>query len=491
MTKWGEKPYHSLDYMLRERFGEKVYKVTLNGGMSCPNRDGKIGTRGCIFCSAGGSGDFAADAALSITDQIESQISILSQKRPIHKYIAYFQAYTNTYAPVEYLEKIFTEAISHPKIVALSIGTRPDCLSPEIVTLLSRLNKQKPVWIELGLQTIHESTARYIRRGYPLCVFDDAVKRLRKENIEVIVHTILGLPGENTADILETMEYLNHMDIQGIKLQLLHVLRGTDLAADYEKGLFQTYERDEYISLLINCLEHLRPDMVIHRITGDGPKDLLIAPLWASRKREVLNMLHHRMKEEQSYQGRLFSHSKILCYSMQRRDKMATPFTVYKLIVLYMLQNTENTLTNSQISEFILDREYTNYFHLQQAISELVEAELITMDTRSNVSHYRITEDGIKTLSFFQKDLSPEIKQEVREYLKSTGFKAQERIVTPADYYITKQGTYSVRCQLIEKGNSLIDLNIAAPNLEAAQSICKKWSTHYQEIYGKIMEELL
>ena len=209
---------------------------------------------------------------------------------------------------MEYLEKIFTEAISHPKIVALSIGTRPDCLSPEIVTLLSRLNKQKPVWIELGLQTIHESTARYIRRGYPLCVFDDAVKRLRKENIEVIVHTILGLPGENTADILETMEYLNHMDIQGIKLQLLHVLRGTDLAADYEKGLFQTYQRDEYISLLINCLEHLRPDMVIHRITGDGPKDLLIAPLWASRKREVLNMLHHRMKEEQSYQGRLFSH---------------------------------------------------------------------------------------------------------------------------------------------------------------------------------------
>lgn len=194
MTKWGEKPYHSLDYMLRERFGEKVYKVTLNGGMSCPNRDGKIGTRGCIFCSAGGSGDFAADAALSITDQIESQISILSQKRPIHKYIAYFQAYTNTYAPVEYLEKIFTEAISHPKIVALSIGTRPDCLSPEIVTLLSRLNKHKPVWIELGLQTIHESTARYIRRGYPLCVFDDAVKRLRKENIEVIVHTILGCP---------------------------------------------------------------------------------------------------------------------------------------------------------------------------------------------------------------------------------------------------------------------------------------------------------
>ena len=304
MMKWGEKPYHSLDYMLRERFGEKVYKVTLNGGMSCPNRDGKLGTRGCIFCSAGGSGDFAADSSLSITEQIDRQISILSAKRPIHKYIAYFQAFTNTYAPVEYLEKIFTEALSHPGIAALSIGTRPDCLGKDVVTLLSRLNRQKPVWVELGLQTIHEKTAAYIRRGYPLSCFEDAVRRLRSEDIEVIVHTILGLPGESTQDILNTMEYLNHQDIQGIKLQLLHVLRGTDLASDYEKGLFCTYERDEYISLVISCLEHLRPDMVIHRITGDGPKDLLIAPLWASRKREVLNLLHHQMKESHNYQGR-------------------------------------------------------------------------------------------------------------------------------------------------------------------------------------------
>ena len=304
MMKWGEKPYHSLDYMLRERFGEKVYKVTLNGGMSCPNRDGKLGTRGCIFCSAGGSGDFAADSSLSITEQIDRQISILSAKRPIHKYIAYFQAFTNTYAPVEYLEKIFTEALAHPSIAALSIGTRPDCLGEDVTALLSRLNRQKPVWVELGLQTIHEKTAAYIRRGYPLSCFEDAVRRLRKEDLEVIVHTILGLPGESTQDILNTMEYLNHQDIQGIKLQLLHVLRGTDLASDYEKGLFCTYERDEYISLVISCLEHLRPDMVIHRITGDGPKDLLIAPLWASRKREVLNLLHHQMKENHNYQGK-------------------------------------------------------------------------------------------------------------------------------------------------------------------------------------------
>lgn len=305
---WGEKRYHSLDYYLKNTYGSKLYKLSLNGGMTCPNRDGTCGTRGCIFCSQGGSGDFAESPSETIREQIEHGKSKVAAKYGGGSYIAYFQAYTNTYAPVDYLRKIFTEAIMHPDIRILSVATRPDCLGEEILNLLHELNQIKPVWIELGLQTIHESTARYIRRGYPLCVFDDAVKRLRKENIEVIVHTILGLPGENTADILETMEYLNHMDIQGIKLQLLHVLRGTDLAADYEKGLFQTYERDEYISLLINCLEHLRPDMVIHRITGDGPKDLLIAPLWASRKREVLNMLHHRMKEEQSYQGRLFSH---------------------------------------------------------------------------------------------------------------------------------------------------------------------------------------
>ena len=301
---WNGKPYCSLDYMLRERFGEKVYKVTLNGGMSCPNRDGTLGTRGCIFCSEGGSGDFAADVSLSVTEQIESQIALLSAKRPIQKYIAYFQAYTNTYAPVEYLRKIFKEAMSHPGIVALSVGTRPDCLGEEVLDLLEELNRIKPVWIELGLQTIHEKTAQYIRRGYRLSCFDQAVENLRKRNIEVIVHTILGLPGESREEILETMRYLNKKDIQGIKLQLLHVLKGTDLAYDYLAGRFQVYEREEYLALLIECLENLDPEIVIHRITGDGPKDLLIAPLWASRKREVLNLLHHQMKEQNSYQGK-------------------------------------------------------------------------------------------------------------------------------------------------------------------------------------------
>ena len=306
MKNWNGKPYHSLDHMLRERFGEKVYKVTLNGGMSCPNRDGKLGDRGCIFCSQGGSGDFAADAALTITEQIDSQIAVLSAKRPIHKYIAYFQAYTNTYAPVEYLRKIFTEALRHPAIVALSIGTRPDCLGEDVLELLTGLNREKPVWVELGLQTIHEDTAKYIRRGYPLSCFNEAVKNLRERQIEVIVHTILGLPGESEAQILETMEYLNRKDIQGIKLQLLHVLKGTDLAEDYLAGKFHVYEREEYLDLLIRCLEHLDPDIVIHRITGDGPKDLLIAPLWTSRKREVLNLLHHQMKVADSWQGKRF-----------------------------------------------------------------------------------------------------------------------------------------------------------------------------------------
>ena len=219
-------------------------------------------------------------------------------------YIAYFQAYTNTYAPVEYLQKIFTEAISHPKVIALSIGTRPDCLDDKVIALLSELNRMKPVWIELGLQTIHEDTARYIRRGYSLSCFEDALSRLRAAGLEVIVHTILGLPGETHDDILETIKYLNATDIQGIKLQLLHVLSGTDLAADYQVGKFEVLGRDAYIDLVIDCLEHLRPSIIIHRVTGDGPKELLIAPQWASRKREVLNLLHHRMKEMGSFQGK-------------------------------------------------------------------------------------------------------------------------------------------------------------------------------------------
>lgn len=306
MENWNGKPYHSFDYMLKERFGEKIYKVALNGGMTCPNRDGTLGNRGCIFCSAGGSGDFAGNRQDSITQQIEKQASSIRQKRGVAKFIAYFQAYTNTYAPVDYLRKIYTEAISHPDIVAVSIGTRPDCLDKDILQLLDELNQKKPVWVELGLQTIHETTAQYIRRGYPLSCFEQAVSELRKRNLDVIVHTILGLPGENRNDILSTIEYLNHQDIQGIKLQLLHVLKGTDLADDYLAGKFQVYTMEEYLDLVIDCLEHLNPEIVIHRLTGDGPKDLLIAPLWSSAKRTVLNTLHHKCKLQHSFQGKKY-----------------------------------------------------------------------------------------------------------------------------------------------------------------------------------------
>ena len=306
MENWNGKPYHSFDYMLKERFGEKIYKVALDAGMTCPNRDGTLGSRGCIFCSAGGSGDFAGSRQDSITQQIEKQAASIRQKRGVAKFIAYFQAYTNTYAPVDYLRKIYTEAISHPDIVAISIGTRPDCLGEDLLQLLDELNQKKPVWVELGLQTIHETTARYIRRGYPLSCFEQAVSELRKRNLDVIVHTILGLPGESKNDILSTIEYLNHRDIQGIKLQLLHVLKGTDLAEDYLAGKFQVYSMEEYLELVIDCLEHLNPEIVIHRLTGDGPKDLLIAPLWSSAKRTVLNTLHRECKLRHAFQGKQY-----------------------------------------------------------------------------------------------------------------------------------------------------------------------------------------
>lgn len=305
-TDWNGKPYHSLDYMLRERFGEKIYKVSLNGGMTCPNRDGTLGERGCIFCSAGGSGDFAGDIRQTITEQIEAQKLLLAKKRPAGKYIAYFQAYTNTYAPVSRLRTLFTEALDHPDIVALSIGTRPDCLGPDVLALLAECGRRKPVWVELGLQTIHERTAAYIRRGYDLKCFEKGLRDLEAAGLDVIVHTILGLPRETPEDIWETIRYLNTKNIQGIKLQMLHVLEGTDLADDYRLGKFQVYTMEEYFDVLIGCLEQLRPDIVIHRITGDGPKRLLIAPTWSSNKRTVLNALHREMRKRRTWQGRRY-----------------------------------------------------------------------------------------------------------------------------------------------------------------------------------------
>lgn len=305
--RWDEKRYHSLDYYLKHTYGEKLYKISLDGGMTCPNRDGTLGNRGCIFCSAGGSGDFAADKQLSITAQIETGKTQVASKYKGAGYIAYFQAYTNTYAPVSYLREIFTEAISHPDIRILSIATRPDCLSREILALLEELNQIKPVWVELGLQTIHQRSADFIRRGYDLSVFEDAVSRLRSLDIDVIVHVILGLPGESEADMLHTISYLNTQNIQGIKLQLLHILKGTDLYTCYKKEPFWIPTLEEYLNLLGKCISYLRPDIVIHRLTGDGPKALLIAPLWTTNKRLVLNSIQTYLKRQDIWQGRSYT----------------------------------------------------------------------------------------------------------------------------------------------------------------------------------------
>lgn len=298
--------FRSLNDALRERFGEKLYKLALNGGCTCPNRDGTLGTRGCIFCSAGGSGEFAANPGLSIREQIEDGKRRLSGKRPVQRYIAYFQAYTNTYGPIGRLRDMFMEAIAQPEIAVLSIATRPDCLGDEVLSLLAELNERKPVWVELGLQTIHEKTAAFIRRGYPLPVFDEAMEALAERKIETVVHTILGLPGETPEMMLDTVRYVSRTPASGIKLQLLHILKNTDLAEYYARTRFPVLSMEEYVDLVVRCLEVCRPDLVIHRLTGDGPSDLLTAPLWSQAKRTVLNAIHRELKLRNTWQGRLY-----------------------------------------------------------------------------------------------------------------------------------------------------------------------------------------
>lgn len=310
---WNGKPYHSLDYELKKQFGHKVYKLSVDGGMTCPNRDGSLGAGGCIFCSQGGSGDFAQPVRHSVTEQIDAAKRLVRGKMPepgtenaAGRYIAYFQSYTNTYAPEPYLRKIFTEALHHPDVAALSVATRPDCLPSDVLALLGGLNMIKPVWVELGLQTIHHSTARLIRRGYELDVYEDAAARLKDAGLTVIVHVILGLPGETRDMMLETIRFLSGRPPDGIKLQLLHILKGTDLADMWQVSPFPVFSMEDYIDCVIDCVEMLPPQVTIHRLTGDGPKSLLLAPLWSGNKRLVLNTLHRRLKERDTWQGRCY-----------------------------------------------------------------------------------------------------------------------------------------------------------------------------------------
>lgn len=289
--------YYSFNRYLRDTFGEKIYKISINAGFTCPNRDGTLGTNGCIFCSEGGSGDFAESPALSVTEQIERGKKRVKNKIKNGRYIAYFQAFTNTYAPMEILQNKFYEAIRHPDIAAISIATRPDCLPEHVIKLLEELNKIKPVFVELGLQTIHEKSAEYIRRGYKLEVYDDAVKRLKNININIVTHIILGLPSETKQDMLESVKYVCDSGTNGIKLQLLHILKGTDLADDYEAGNFEALSMEEYIDIIKACVSIIPKEVVIHRLTGDGAKKDLIAPLWSADKKRVLNAINKALGE--------------------------------------------------------------------------------------------------------------------------------------------------------------------------------------------------
>ncbi len=288
--------YYSLNNYLRDTFGDKVYKISIDGGFTCPNRDGTLDTRGCIFCSKGGSGEFSQSRKLSVSEQLDAGKALVENKIKSGKYIAYFQPFTNTYAPVDVLREKYLEAVNKDYIVALSIATRPDCLEDDVIKLLEEINSIKPVFVELGLQTIHERSAEYIRRGYTIDIYEKAVNKLKQIGVNVVVHLILGLPGESREDMLESVDYVCKIGVDGIKLQLLHILKGTDLEKEYLNGKVRPLEFDEYINLIKDCVEIIPENIVIHRLTGDGAKKDLIAPLWSADKKKVINALNKALE---------------------------------------------------------------------------------------------------------------------------------------------------------------------------------------------------
>lgn len=300
------KCYRSLNDYFRERFSQKVYKLALSISNTCPNRDGSVGFGGCIFCSGQGSGDFAENCDLPIVEQIDRSKQRVAQKNKNGAYCAYFQSFTSTYCKYEKLEKSLYDAVNHPDIVTLSVATRPDCLSERIINLLSKINKIKPVMVELGLQSSSEKTVSYIRRGYVNEVYSDAVKRLKAMDIEVVTHIIIGLPGETGKDVIRTLDFAVKSGTDGVKLQLLHVLKNTDLYLDYEQGKFKVLSIEEYTKILADCIEYLPENIVIHRLTGDGAKRELVAPLWSADKKYVLNYINRYFKENNIKQGKRF-----------------------------------------------------------------------------------------------------------------------------------------------------------------------------------------
>jgi len=308
---WGDKPYYNLNYFLRNKFGEKVFKISLDAGFSCPNRDGTISSGGCIFCSERGSGDFAGNRNYSIARQFQDIKAMMNKKWKSGKYIAYFQAYTNTYAPCNILRQKYDEALSQEGVVGLAIATRPDCLGEDVLNLIEEFSKKTYVWVELGLQTVNNKTAKVINRGYDLKVFENAVNNLRKRNIDVVVHTIFGLPYENREDMLNTVKYISKIDIQGVKFHLLHLLYDTPLVELHKQGKLKFMEKDEYVDIICTAITMLRQDIVVHRLTGDAPRDLLIGPMWSLKKWEVLNSINDKMAKHGLYQGLYFYTNKV------------------------------------------------------------------------------------------------------------------------------------------------------------------------------------
>lgn len=305
---WGDKPYYSLDYFLKKTFGEKVMKITLDGGFTCPNRDGKIAFGGCTFCSSRGSGEFAGNRLKSIHDQFLDQKNMMKKKWKSNKYIAYFQAYTNTYAPVKYLKKLYDEALNEEEVVGISIGTRPDCLSDDVIKLLSYYNNKTFLTVELGLQTSNDYTGKLINRGHDSKCFEEGVKKLREHNINVVTHIIFGLPYETEKDMMETVRFSNTLDIQGIKYHLLYIVKNTKLYSEYLKNpSIYTLTKEKYIELLGNAISYTNPNIVIHRITGDAKREDIVEPLWSIKKWELLNSIHHYLNENNLYQGKFFN----------------------------------------------------------------------------------------------------------------------------------------------------------------------------------------
>lgn len=305
--RWGEKPYYSLDFYLKQTFGEKVYRLSLNGGFSCPNRDGTRGTSGCLFCSAGGSGDFAADRKLPISEQLVQARKKITAKTNARLFIAYFQAYTNTYADTGYLRRVFSEALAAPDIAALSIATRADCLGDEVLDLLCALREafHKPIWVELGVQSTFDESLSRMACGFSYVECERAIMHLHNREIPAIAHLIFGLPDETKEMMLTSLSRVCRLPVDGLKLQLLHVLSGTGLAGEYEKAPFPVFELEDYCQFIVSCIEHIPPQIVLHRITGDGPKRLLIAPAWSGDKKRVLNRIHRIFAERGTWQGRL------------------------------------------------------------------------------------------------------------------------------------------------------------------------------------------